>query len=423
VTGDNASSGRPVLGGGGGLSEGRAILAPMPIHPGATNFINLSRWAAALAVLIAHTRGMVFAVYPGGGAGLPQQGFYFVTGLGHEAVIVFFVASGFLVGGLTLQRTLETGFAPGAYFAHRVSRIYTVYLPALGVGALLDWLGSRYFNAAELYTNSAKYHQVSIESIPVHNLNAPTFLGNLLMWQGSDVPGWGRVQPFGSNVPLWTLSMEWWYYCLFALALLAFGRRSRLATALCILAMVLIGLALSKTILLWMVIWLMGVGCWAYWRYGRRRINPWLALAIFLATLTVSKLAEHTVKDAGVAVTFARDALVGVGYSALLIAMLKGGVRPVLGRLNARLADYSYSLYLVHFPVLLFFVAAANATLGAPFLLPFRPWPFGYATILLVLVLAFVFIFHALTEAHTGAVRRWLASLGRRRETSAPTAP
>ena len=396
----------------------------MPIPAGATNFINLSRWAAALAVLIAHTRGMMFAVYPPGGqAGLLQQGFYFVTGLGHEAVIVFFVVSGFLVGGLTLQRTLETGFAPATYFAHRISRIYTVYLPALGVGALLDWLGSRYFNAAELYTNSAKYHRVSIESIAVHNLNAPTLLGNLLMWQGSDAPGWGRIQPFGSNVPLWTLSMEWWYYCLFALALLAFGRRSRLATALCVLAIVLIGLALSKTILLWMVIWLLGVGCWAWWRYGRWRINPALALALFIAALTASKLAEHLVKDTGVAVIFARDTLVGVGYSALLIAMLKGEARPWLGRLNARLADYSYSLYLVHFPVLLFIVAAANTAVGAPFMLPFGPRPFGYAAILLVLVLAFVFVFHGLTEAHTGAVRRWLESLGRRHPTPAPKAP
>ncbi len=45
-----------------------------------------------------HLRAFVFKDYSPGG-GVVEKAFYLFTGLGHEAVIIFFAMSGFLVGG------------------------------------------------------------------------------------------------------------------------------------------------------------------------------------------------------------------------------------------------------------------------------------------------------------------------------------
>lgn len=68
-------------------------------------FWDMSRWVAAFMVLIAHVRHYVLADY----GEIEHPDFfikvaYFFTDLGHERVMVFFVISGFLVGGMTWRR-------------------------------------------------------------------------------------------------------------------------------------------------------------------------------------------------------------------------------------------------------------------------------------------------------------------------------
>jgi peptidoglycan/LPS O-acetylase OafA/YrhL len=70
-----------------------------------SSFLNFSRWSAALLVLVNHARHLILVDLEE----VKQQtlfvkALYFVTGLGHEAVVIFFVISGFLVGGVTLDR-------------------------------------------------------------------------------------------------------------------------------------------------------------------------------------------------------------------------------------------------------------------------------------------------------------------------------
>ena len=55
------------------------------------------------------------------------QGFYFLTGFGHQAVIVFFVISGFCIH-LNYMRNRVHGW--GSYFIRRFFRIYPPYLAA-----------------------------------------------------------------------------------------------------------------------------------------------------------------------------------------------------------------------------------------------------------------------------------------------------
>ena len=59
-----------------------------------SDFLNLARWVAAALVVVEHARNLIFIDY--GSLESPtviHKGFYFLTGFGHEAVIVFFGAT------------------------------------------------------------------------------------------------------------------------------------------------------------------------------------------------------------------------------------------------------------------------------------------------------------------------------------------
>ena len=89
-----------------------------------STFLNISRWVAAFLVVIGHIRHLLFVdLKYVEHKTLFIKGMYFFTGFGHEAVIVFFVISGYLVGGITLERWRLNGADLASYFSARFSRI------------------------------------------------------------------------------------------------------------------------------------------------------------------------------------------------------------------------------------------------------------------------------------------------------------
>jgi len=118
------------------------------ISKGQSDFLNLCRWFAAVLVVIEHARSLLFVDY--GSLTKPtvfHKAFYFLTGFGHEAVVIFFVISGFLVGGKAWSLWQQQRFDWRRYLADRVSRLYSVLIVALLLGAALDWTGTNYFNS------------------------------------------------------------------------------------------------------------------------------------------------------------------------------------------------------------------------------------------------------------------------------------
>ncbi|QNA83239.1 acyltransferase family protein [Sphingomonas sp. So64.6b] len=66
--------------------------------------LDMVRGLAALLVLVGHVRGFVFVDYSDlTGSKLPFAPLYVIGGLGHQAVILFFALSGFLVGGRAMR--------------------------------------------------------------------------------------------------------------------------------------------------------------------------------------------------------------------------------------------------------------------------------------------------------------------------------
>lgn len=380
------------------------------MKPGVSAFLDLSRWFAAFLVVINHARALVFVDF---GAldqrNMAGRALYFVTGLGHEAVVIFFVISGFLVGGSTLQRWRRHGPDLRAYASARTSRIYTTLVPALVVGIAFDFAGLRWFNAGAIYTTLPQPPIASINYTIVSAMNLPTFVGNLFMMQGVLTP------PLGSNGPLWSLSCEWWYYCLFALAAVALtgepGRRIGWAVAALALAAVL-----PFPVTLLGLVWLLGLAAFRWIDSDAWRPPPALGLALFALALALSRMTHGIAAiDTNVIASFARDFVLGLAYTTALASTSRLPRALPCAPLHARLASFSYSTYLFHFPALLLVCAAARQT-G---LLAFSQQPTARGMLSLValigLVYAYCYAVSLLTERHTPRVRLALDTLLRTR--------
>ena len=107
---------------------------------------------------------------------------------GQEAVMLFFLLSGYVIA-LSL---IKKDYSFSEYLKHRFLRIYPILLFVMIVSIILKFL-----------TNDL-------------NIDFYSFIINLLMLQdiGSLKPG-TFAEPFLGNSPLWSLSYEWWFYMIF----------------------------------------------------------------------------------------------------------------------------------------------------------------------------------------------------------------
>ncbi|RZL00361.1 MAG: acyltransferase [Rubrivivax sp.] len=369
--------------------------------PNIASFLNLSRWFAAFLVVIYHVRHLVLAdfkdvTHPT----VLTKALYFATGLGHEAVVVFFVISGFLVGGITLERWRARGPDLRAYASARVSRIYTVYLPALLVGCVLDVIGLHWFNSTELYTNSAQYQTLSLSTRVDAALDLPTFFGNLFMLQGVLTPH------FGSNGPLWSLANEWWYYCLFGLLAAALTGQGKQRIA-CTAAAVAIGLLLPPKLMLWGLIWCLGIAAHAWVRSNWWRPHPALGMGLLVLVLVSSRFSRNE-GQASMFADFGRDLVLGVSYVVALVSSTRLQSALPWARLQEHLAEFSYTAYLSHFPGMLFLVAMGAEVWGLKFLVQPDWRGLVYLVAACAILYAYAYVFFLLTEKHTPWVRQKL---------------
>ena len=183
-------------------------LSVRALNPSASAHLDLIRVLAAWAVMFGHLRALFFVDFPQvQSPSLLLKGTYFVTGFGNEAVLVFFVLSGFLISSAIFGRLATGGWSWSDYAIDRASRLYIVLIPGLLLGFLWDKLGSTIFASTGIYSHPLE----SFASTVVQTrMGIGTFVGNLFFLQTIVCP------PFGSNAPLWSLANEFWYYVLFA---------------------------------------------------------------------------------------------------------------------------------------------------------------------------------------------------------------
>jgi peptidoglycan/LPS O-acetylase OafA/YrhL len=344
--------------------------------------VDLLRGLAAVEVLLGHLRQLVLVDYPQVSAPwLGAKLLYLTSSFGHEAVMVFFVMSGFFIAGSVMHRLRTGGWSWGDYAVQRLTRLHLVLIPALLLGGLWDHLLLRALPAGDpLATAVASRHGIDV------------FLGNAFYLQSI------RVPYFGSNGPLWSLSYELWYYLLFPLLAMALlpGLRLRRTITLALAAAVL--LFVGRDVAAYFPVWLLGAAVNLLPRLSPGRARG-LSVLGFLLVFAILAL-ESTGRLAG---GYRLDLVVAVGSAVAMWGLVHQppprwkGYRTVAGGLAA----VSYTLYLVHYPFVLFVTAVMLHGLRR------QPDAPGLAVMgmLLVAVAIYTWAVWGLAEAHTARLR------------------
>jgi Predicted acyltransferases len=316
-----------------------------PLSAGESLWLDLVRGLAAQAVLIGHALAFL-EIYPA-----PRDVHPLLVQNG--GVVVFFVLSGFLISYTVFKKRRRAEYTLATYIWDRFCRIGTAYLPALVFIAVLDGVYMKTFGVARYQFANA--------------FDLTTLLGNVVMLQ--DHPIWNlyrdrlagaptsTITSFGSGRPLWTVAIEWWLYMFYGIAVFwaagAGGALRRLPLLCALLVVPLYNIGGRGNGLT--MVWYFGVCILLLRDTKLGSLRPEVALAVVgtvvLAIVQRSRVVEREMYDPVLGSLFAAVILFA------LIALRS--VRRLPAGLPARgirfMADYSFSLYLVHYSVLLFF--------------------------------------------------------------------
>jgi peptidoglycan/LPS O-acetylase OafA/YrhL len=345
------------------MREAPFITRPLSI------LLDLARGLAAMAVLVGH--GLQFGFYTG-----PTS---LTMAFQHNAVTVFFVLS-----GLVIATSVDSGRVTlPSYVLARASRILPVAIPALLIAAAVAWLDASL--------------TVPLFGHDIGGVRASDMISGLLFLTESyqiELP---------MNPPYWSLCYEVWYYALFAAATFLHGRKR-------LVWLVLLAIFAGPNALLLMPVWLVGV---ALARVPQARAVPPMLGTLFIA-LALIGLAAVPLAETPLQNLLRTVVPWAMGYSlyalsdvllAIAVALGFAGLRAVTGESAPLLeqaagpiryvAGFSFSLYLLHWPVLKLLRIAG---------MPASSSVLGFVGILIIPVVAGA-AFASVTEHRRHAVR------------------
>lgn len=328
-----------------------------------------ARGLASQAVCVGHALSY-FGLYPEG-FGLAQN----------YGVVVFFLLSGFLIAHV-IRHTESFS----EYFLDRLSRIYTAYIPALLLIGAIGWLAASH----------GAYGKVD-------DLSFRSLIGNLLMlqmWTGPrDVSELFKIPFYASAGQLWTVAVEWHIYIF--VGAIWFVPKSKFVLLLALTAFVFsfvplqylasdvqggLGTALFS-------LWLMGFG--GYFVINRLSGMSLWTIHVLIALSLLAYLAQSWGN------AYEPKSYPWLAFAFLLIMAAAGKTNmsakagPVV-RFAKWAADYSFSLYLLHYSLMHVFKFVWT---GSPY----------YGAIIVVVGSNLLAILMAyLTERHYRQVRTWV---------------
>lgn len=305
------------------------------LPPRFSTYLDIIRVVAALVVLFSH--------YP-----LTQRQADITnhTNFAYDAVIVFFVLSGYVIA-YAAQNVDRTG---SNYAINRMARILPVALAATGIA----WMGMRtgYALRPELYHDAYQ-----LTNAPSYAMVSGFFLNQV--W-------WLNIGSF-DNGPYWSLSYEVFYYLIYGLAM--FSGKYRFAWAA--LALVVAGPKIAIMFVVW------GVGALAYKYRDSGPENAFTLRCMLLMPFACYCLVAAylpwdwsypyigAVVSEWLGLGLEGAANFGWGYLlAILFSVHLFAARKLLARKAAtdhsgiglwakKAASYTFTLYIVHYPVIL----------------------------------------------------------------------
>ena len=329
-------------------------MTPRSLTPGFSLSLDLIRFWAALVVLFSH-----FATQRISG-GLFWQ--FNIIPFGHHAVVFFFVLSGLLMA-YVVQGRENTALK---YYSARIVRMSTVVVPMLILVPLLDLVGSN-------------FSEKNYEGIFNNPLDAgkQILLGTTYLHKS-----WWQSTRYFSNTPYWSIAYEVWYYIAFGTLVFLKGIRRWVAFFMTVLV------AGPKIFLLFPV-WMMGV---AVWHITRIQIPKWLAMPLFIVSLTtyilwftfgfheqfeatgleLAALVGLTKSQLGFSSFWLADYFLGILFALTMISLAGSKQQGLIGLLSPVeskirwLANGTFTLYLMHMPIMLLLASILPGKIDNP---------------------------------------------------------
>ena len=265
-------------------------------------------------------------------------------GLPPYAVMVFFILSGFVISYSINLKDKAYGF--NNYLADRFARIFSVVIPTLILTLILGLMG------------------IAINGIAPFSMNPWHFVSTLFMQQENLVllkiqyylpnePQYNIIGFFGENLPLWSLSLEWWNYVFFGFVFYLGTSKYRMPQYMLFLVSVLFvimyalfpGRASSGL----SFIWFGGVVIHYILNNGFQvKKSGWLAIA-FLTLTAVQYEINQQLSIVFCALFFAT--------SIIHFQQSEAPAWNSFFKLFKWPGNYSFTLYSIHYPILLFTLA------------------------------------------------------------------
>ena len=309
---------------------------------------------------------------------------------GHAMVIVFFVLSGYVIAFSTLGKA---GLTAKKYVIARLSRLYSVVIPALALTAILLVIGRA--------INPVCYEGILLDH-EVGRFFATGFFLQSVWWRNIVPP---------DNGPFWSLGYEFWYYVMFAIAV--FFKNWKWKTALILLCCLIVG----ENVLLLAPIWLLGVVVYLY--RDRFAIPRGLAAVGFVAMLVITvvsifSLPEYPAKVGEAplfySASYLMDWILGLELGAVIWLYTRAFDTIAYPEAFARVvqwgANHTFSIYLYHYPIILFFFAVGI----------FNPQVGWQAVIEIALILGCIIALSELTESKRGLWKKAMEQIWSRWE-------
>lgn len=299
------------------------------MDPALSVYFDLVRFGAALIVVMNHY-GVLLSLARGS------------TFPGSDAVIVFFVLSGYVIAYVSDR----PGMTARRYALDRLSRLWSVAVPAAGLALVLG------LGVMCLGLQSGHYGIDSPKALIVGSIINVWFLGE----------SWGQTfAPY--NFPFWSVNYEAWYYIIFGLWLFLHGRNKIIAViGACLLA--------GPSILIFMPIWLLGAAL--YQHRMKLKVPNTLAIIMFLFSIAgysviyhfhlnvISRVWLNNITDGesyhlgpstSIFSAYPIALLVAVNFVAVANMRLSKIILPDLKSFAQKVSAYTLTIYLFHMPL------------------------------------------------------------------------
>jgi peptidoglycan/LPS O-acetylase OafA/YrhL len=331
-------------------AEAGLVVTARRLSPRARAGLDAARAISALYVVAHHLLGSL---------GAPRI-IELTFAWGQEAVIVFFLLSGFVIYANEESRVA----APRGYYLRRLRRIYPPIIAAMLVPSALWALG---LIRVDPTWWSALATLLSLQDVAFLK---PGVIAN----------------PYLGNDPLWSLSYEVFFYLVFPLVMVGW-RKSQMATrhaigAVCVLAYlsyVALPNHFSLVIAYFLLWWAGAMAARAYLAFGSR-FSAIAPEVIWLAALAAAAGAAVVVAGYSGPGYYPFLMLRHFGLALGMLVVLSTPLRRVLGAVSGALAwpaalvaSISYGLYVLHYPLLV-----QTHVVGSPWF-----WLLGVLTIAL----------------------------------------